>query len=216
MRRVIPLVASLTLLLTSATATAVPIGTADFSGSETVIDFDSIAVLTLVTDLGSGVSVNESLVIPLIDSSIDQSLITPPNGLINRDSLGGTTGGFEFVFTDSINRVGAYTAAGFGQDVSIQIFDADGALIETIFGRADGVLPVGSGGGVQGFLGVESQTDIARAVFTLSAPGALFPLDTLRFEAVDFGGGVIPEPNTALLALVSLVMVRMGVRARLA
>ncbi|MDX2132332.1 MAG: hypothetical protein SFY69_09795 [Planctomycetota bacterium] len=104
---------------------------------------------------------------------------------------------FAFTFTVPVRSFGFWLANNRGADPAgptIQAFDAQGQLIESVqFGGSlvDGSITVGQTTADYGFMGIESQADIARVVVTKQA--AIF--DDLYFS-------VVPAPASAgVLAL---------------
>ncbi len=167
------------------------IGIGDFSGGETVIGFDSLPDSQVVTNQFAGLGVTFAGVVeadPITVNWLPQNS-SPPN-VLNNNSPQGT----ELTFALGVNRVGAFFLHG-TTSVSLSVFDASNNLLETatvagVFGTEV----------FEGFVGIESATDIARAVFLGTAPNpSFFALDDVRFEAIS---APIPEPGTwALLGV---------------
>jgi hypothetical protein len=95
-------------------------------------------------------------------------------------------------FATSQRRVGAFVTGDAGTTITLDAYDANGVLLESVTVSA---VPLAAWG--SNFLGLERAEGIARVVFR----GHDFGLDLLAFESV----AAVPEPRTAVLFAVGLV-----------
>jgi hypothetical protein len=102
------------------------------------------------------------------------------------DNLGTGSAIIDISFTQDMRRVGAFVAGGANTSITIEAYDAAGALLESVTIASPTVAAWSTS-----FLGLERSEGIRRVVFR----GADFGIDALTFEA-----GAVPEPPVALLA----------------
>ncbi|RIL07418.1 MAG: hypothetical protein DCC71_03055 [Proteobacteria bacterium] len=103
------------------------------------------------------------------------------------------TASIELSFATPVDRVGAYVSGVAGSTITLRVYDAGGALLETV---SAGAVPLASWSG--NFLGVQQPGRIARIVFT--APD--FGLDALTFEDSPL---LVPEASTIHALALGLV-----------
>jgi hypothetical protein len=101
------------------------------------------------------------------------------------DNLGTGSAIIDISFTQDMLRVGAFVAGAGGSSITIEAYDAGGALLESLTIAAPSVAAWSTS-----FLGLERIEGIRRVVFR----GADFGIDALTFQAA------VPEPSVALLA----------------
>ena len=102
------------------------------------------------------------------------------------DSLGTGSALIDISFTQDMTRVGAFVAGAAGSTVTLEAYDALGALLETMTIASPSVSAWASS-----FIGLERSEGIRRIVFR----GADFGIDGLAFESAP-----VTEPSFALLA----------------
>lgn len=164
-------------------------------GPVTIIDFESAPVGTfnnLVAALGvtmDGIDINS------IDQEIRNAPVGPPDGLFGYNTTTGGTnfvgmlaGDLTFTFSTPIQSFGAYIS---GTQLAFNTIVFNDGSSQTI----PVPLPSATSGGVT-FVGF---TDAGQSIssVTISSIGDLLGVDDVRF-------GVVPEPETAVLALVAL------------
>ncbi len=172
MRHILPVVfIALILLAGGVAAEAAPITVADFSGSEVLIDFDSLAQFTNVTTQFSGLGVTFS----------GSNVVTPASGGGNQ--VLNVTGSLRLDFSPNMDRGGFDYVAAVGQTITLDLYNASGVLLETI-----------SGTDTSGFLGIaRTGSEVAYAI--IHDGGLQFSIDNVRFENV----AAAPEPATLVL-----------------
>jgi len=200
------------LLLSLSSANAIPIGIGDFSGSETVIDFNSIPTGppgTLINDqfapLGVIFSGSPFQGDPFSGSSINGSMTG-----VNFDDFGGNINNpITAEFSILQNRVGMFFGTPNSVDTEVQMRAFRGERLletQTFLGSAGNNLPGGNLATVFGGIFLETRFD--RIDFSsLSALGA-FEVDDFRFERSEDsapGPAPIPEPATILLLCAGLL-----------
>jgi hypothetical protein len=175
-----------------ATSAAAPVGLAAFSGSETVIDFESLFDSELVTNQFAGLGVifsgglNED---PFPDSSIQG----------NQEGVNFVSGCDTIIATFSApqNRAGALVAGdNFGNNsIRFEAFLGAASVDSFTFDTGTTILPGGSLPSVFAALEVLGG-GFDRLEITRTDDSTAFSLDDFRFEGV-------PEPTTFVLAAVA-------------
>jgi hypothetical protein len=206
MNRLSWVVSALIMIVGPATSgVAGPIGPGSFSDAATLINFDNLAggmsietgELITTQYAAQGVVFNN----PNHDTRANASPIgadavtsSKPNVAFIFQQGGGKPPGppQELIFSVPVTRVGMQFFTGTFFTVSLSVFDADGKQLETLTlkGTQLGSFPI-----LEGFIGLEESTPIAKAEITSPFPGGdpgNFAIDDLRFEAV-------PEPGTITL-----------------
>lgn len=194
------------LLLSLSSAYAIPIGIGDFSGSETVIDFNSIPSGppgTLITDQFAplGVTFSGS---PFQGDPFPGSTINGTMTGVNFDDLGGNINNPIIAeFSSLQNRVGMFFGTPNSVDTEVQIRAFRGErLLETlkVASEAGNNLPGGNLATVFG--GIFLKTGFDRIDFSSLSDLGAFEVDDFRFERSEDsspGPAPIPEPATILL-----------------
>ena len=108
------------------------------------------------------------------------------------DNLGAGSSFLDLRFSSDQLRVGAWVAGAAGSSITIEAYDASGALLEALTLAAPSVSAWGTS-----FLGLERSEGIRRVVIR----GADFGIDGLSFEA----SSAVAEPSIALLGSAGLL-----------
>ena len=212
MKKIMVIVFLLFFILPS--AHAIPIGIGDFSGSETVIDFDSIAPGEAITKQFDALGVTFS----------DASSIFQGNPFFERadpSTINGTMSGANFnssliiqnpieaKFTSLPNRVGMFFGTPNSVDTEVQIRAFRGErLLETlkVTSEAGNNLPGGNLATVFG--GIFFETGFDRIDFSSRSDLGAFQVDDFRFERSEGrapGPAPIPESATIVLLCAGLL-----------
>lgn len=177
-------------------STAAPIGLGGFSGSETVIDFDSLLSGTPITNQYSGLGVT------FIGSPFlaDPFPATTVNGTMSAANHEPINNPITALFTSLQNRVGMMFGTPIGQVTTVQIDVFLGALlVDSATFLSGGTLPGGNVPTVFGGLEVAGGFD--RVEFRSLTGNLAFQIDDFRFEAA---GARVPEPATLTLLVLGL------------
>lgn len=180
---------------------ASPIGLADFSGNESVIDFGIDQTFAPIDGQTiGGVDFSFSIDGNPSDAAVVDSGPGDTNNIQVANIEGDATGVLSLEFATPQLRIGygwamSTTPGGIGS-TEVMLFDQTDNLLGTVMmeGNPDPDF-------VGGFLGAQSSQPFSRANISFSGNGPRFALDNVRFEAV-------PEP--ASLALMLLVLVATG------
>ncbi len=179
------------LLLGLSPAHAIPIGIDDFSGSETVIDFDNIAPAVPITDqfASQGVTFSGN---PFVGDPFPSSTINGTQSGANFTSLSDINNPIEAVFSSVQRRVGMFFGFSEGTIPTFQIDVFLGStLLETqMFSGSGVILPGGTIPSLFG--GIAFAGGFDRIEFSNISDFGAFQVDDFRFEAV-------PEPATLLM-----------------
>lgn len=190
--------ALLVLLAGSKQAGAGMIVVGDFSGSETVLDFESLTDGELITNQFAPLGI----VFVNPDVGFDVIARNRTFGIVANVEQGGGSSGvvapLELQFSVPVNKVGmdiVFGSVGFGIMYTLEIFDSLNTLLDST------TLSLGA----FGFIGLESSTTIAKATITgigSNLQSFNLNIDNVRFEAT------VPEPST--LTLWSLGAIALG------
>jgi len=174
-------------------------GPGDFSGSETLIGFESLG--SSVQNLPAGPIVIGDVTFSEFSSGSGATgwrLLSGPLIFGTPDPILTDTQGVTLIridFSTPVNRVGMLVGIG-PTDYEVRFFDDSLALIETVLVSV--IIP-----NAAGFAGIESDSNISRVeiVEVSIANGVVGGLDNLRFELVDklVGGELLPIDSTALV-----------------
>ena len=192
-------VLGLILAMTPLSAIAVPIGQGAFSGSETLINYDSHAHGTVITNQYSGLGAifNNTNGTTTADSDVGGVLISNSNPNVAFVELG--RGGVqEISFSGSVRLFGTWFETSLGESLILDVFGTSG-LIEQ-------VTEIGTNLGanlLEGFIGVQTNEDIVRVELRSSTDGFNFAIDDTRFEGI-----AVPEPS--ILALLGIGFIGMA------
>ena len=171
------------VVLTTAPAWSVPIGVGAFSGGATVIDFDGLAVDTVLGNQFAGLGATFETIAGT--TTIEDSFASPAFSLPNSAFVSIFSGGRQdILFSTPVNRIGLDLDASIGETLIMDVFGA-GGLIEQVTTSTN-----------VAFLGVQTVEDIVRVELRSSTNGFNFFFDNVRFEAA---AASVPEPGTLLL-----------------
>jgi len=181
-------------LAASSIAAPVSIGLAGFSGSETVVTFNSIGDEVLIDTQFTGLGVTFSGPVFGMTNSGDVDLY-PSNGggvIASNWRYSGanlTPGALVVSFSSTIQRVGFYHSGNEEDDFTVRFF---------LTGVETGSLLVSQTNGPAAFFGAQDTGGFDRIEITAPVnQNGFFAFDDLRFE-----GDAVPEPSTyALMAM---------------
>ncbi len=184
------------LLLTSNFTYSSAMRPDDFSGAETLIDFNLLAVGEKLHGQfsSSGIIFNNSSRFTEISNSTFEGVVTP-NSAFSRLNSGGFQ---EFIFTIPVNLFGLELDGSEGGTFKIDVYGSSG-MIESLEAANNS------------FLGVHSTTDITRIAISPSISGYDFVFDDVRFESLEKSPDPIPVPSSIWLfftGLISLFKIR--------
>ena len=175
----------------SRTATADLIGIGDFSGNETVIDYDDLANGEIITNQFAGLGI----IYDTINGTTTADAFI--GGLFDNGSLPNAafvvlnSGGFLRLNFDTPQlRVGMQFGTSLGEQLIMDVFGTDGFL-ETVSLAGS----LNSFGVLEGFIGVENAAGITSVEIRSSTDGFNYGIDDTRFE--------IPAPATLPLLVLS-------------
>jgi hypothetical protein len=186
-------IAVLTAMPTAAAPVLITL--AEFSGSETVIDFNSIGNEVAITNQFSGFSLTWSGPVYGLTNPGDTTLFPDGGGVIAsnwRYSIGGIApaGPMVATFSSPVTRVGFYHETN----------DDDVLLVSLFLGAVETgsfVVPNLTGVSTVDFFGVQDSVGFDRIhIDAQSNVNQFLAIDDFRFE---HGAAAIPEPSTAVL-----------------
>ena len=194
MKKIMVLVA---LLATSNLAYSSLMGPDDFSGSETLIDFNLLASGTKLDRQFSrkGIIFKNTSNYTKISESTFEGVVTP-NSAFSRLNSGGLQ---EILFTIPVNLFGLELDGSEGKTFIMNVYGSRG-MIETVNGENNS------------FLGVQTDELITRIEISPNITGFNFVFDDVRFET-NIEPNLIPLPATILLfgsGLIGLFGVKKG------
>lgn len=185
-------------------AVTTSIGLSDFSGSETVIDFNSITNEAQITNEYTGNGVTFSGAIYGMTNSGDIAFF-PNNGggVIASNWLYGGNGpqGFSFTatFTSNQTKVGFYVETNSGDDTTIEVLldnDPQGSVVYNT-GPADNVI----------FIGVEEPDGFNSVTVTVQNDvNGFLAIDDFRFESMGTPPKAIPTLSEWGMIIMSLML----------
>ena len=196
MKKIMVLVA---LLATSNLAYSSLMGPDDFSGSETLIDFNLLASGTKLDRQFSrmGIIFKNTSNYTKISESTFEGVVTP-NSAFSRLNSGGLQ---EILFTIPVNLFGLELDGSEGKTFIMNVYGSRG-MIESVNGENNS------------FLGVQTDELITRIEISPNITGFNFVFDDVRFET-NIEPNLIPLPATILLfgsGLIGLFGVKKGIK----
>ena len=196
MKRVLGLV----VLMLAGTANAGMIGLGDFSGSETIIDFNAISNTQSITNQYSGDGVDFSGALVGLTNPGDTNLFNGSTIASNwiYSGTGNTGSSWTATFSSVQNLVGFLAETNSSDSVTIEAFLGLTSIGSVNFPNPNGPTPDFLGFGDLG--GFDSIT-----VTTANIGNGFFAMDDFRFEGSSVS---VPEPGSLVLLALGLVGLR--------
>ncbi len=188
LKRMICLTALVFLASLNEAATAGLIGVGDFSGNETVIDYDNLAGGEIITNQFAGLGVIYDTINGSTDADVFRGSLFDNGSLPNAAFVELGSGGFLRLSYGTLQtRVGTQFITSSSEELIMDVF-GDSGFLETVSVSGS----QNSHAVLEGFIGVENTAGISSVEIRSSTNGFNFAIDDTRFE-------VFPEPTTLIL-----------------